>query len=188
MTSESSSPLSRLALIAFAVFLAVAGVVLGMRLRARPIAVEQAALTIPPQLAVEHTFPNVPISDEAGRDTTTRAVLEGKGGIVILIDVECRPCSLMTTRFQKLIDDGSLEREQVIGITTVGPETIRTYKTDKQLTFPIYSDPTRAFMREYGVMNYPLRLVVDRSLTIRAATYNSNESVAVANLKQELAR
>jgi peroxiredoxin len=187
MTSESSNALSRLGWIAIAIVIAALGVLLGMRLRARP-SIEEPKLTIPAQLAVSKTFPNVAISDEAGRDTTTHAVLGDKGAVVIMIDVECRPCSLMTTRFQHLIDDGSLAREQVVGITAVGPETIRSYKTDKRLTFAIYSDPTRTFMRDYGVMNYPLRLDVDRSHTIRAATFDANEAVSIAKLKQELER
>jgi peroxiredoxin len=188
-SSQSSTPAARIAFVVFALILAGLGLTLGMRLRGRTASPSlQEALVVPPKLAPGNTFPDAPVQTEDGETRMTRALLEGKGGVVIFVDVECAPCSVMTRRYQDALDHGGLAAVPVLGISAAPLDAIRSYRAAKGLTFPVYCDATSAFAREYGVASYPLLLVVGRSLTIRSFTYDSRSPIEPDRLLGEIER
>jgi peroxiredoxin len=156
-----------------------------MRERADAKAAFGPEIALPAKLAPGASFPDVQVLDSTGASRSTHALLRERGGVVIFIDTECEPCSVMTHRHQAAIDDGALAADQVLGITLVGPETIAAYRAAKGLTFPIFSDPNFVFGRDYGVANFPLRLVVGRSLAILDATYDSRLAVDPNRLRRQ---
>lgn len=185
--SGSSSTTQKIVLVVLALVIGAGGLYTGLQMRDRA-AVKAAfgpGIAIPAKLAPGVSFPDVQVMDSTGVSRSTRALLRDRGGVVIFIDTECAPCSVMTKSHQAAIDAGRLAAEQVIGITLVGPETIAAYRAAKHLTFPIYSDPNFVFGRNYGVANFPLRLVVGRSLAILEATYDSRLTVDTNRLRSQ---
>src|SRR5262245_37717340 len=97
---------SRIAVVIVAVLIAGLGVMVGARLRGgKPVEIlNEETLVLPDSIRPGRPFPQALVTGEDGVETTTKALLVGRGGVVILIDTECHPCSLMTTRVQHLID------------------------------------------------------------------------------------
>lgn len=185
--SGSTSNVQKAFLVVIALLIGAGGLYAGLQMRDRAAA--KAAfgpgIAIPAKLAPGVSFPDVQVMDSTGTSHSTQALLRDRGGVVIFIDTECAPCSVMTKSHQAAIDAGRLAPEQVVGITLVGPETIAAYRAAKHLTFPIYSDPNFTFGRDYGVANFPLRLVVGRSLAILDATYDSRLAVDTNRLRSQ---
>ena len=159
-----------------------AGLYLGMGVRGRwrstPVIQE-----IPTSRLIDGSlFPNVSLVGEDGYPYDTHELLAGKGGVVIFVEFGCPPCSVMTAQWQALLDEGKLRDTQVFGITAAPPGMIQQYKTNTNITFPIYCDTEWIFEYEYQVEAFPLRLVVNHALEIRAQTYNAREPVDLKEL------
>jgi peroxiredoxin len=137
-------------------------------------------------LTVGTEFPDVHLVAEDGTAHTTHELLAGRGGVVMLLEIGCPPCSLMTARWQHELDSGALANVPVLGIAMSSPAHIRQYKTDAGLTLPIYSDGQRRFQGEYAVDAYPLNLVVSAAGRIVAETYDANAPIEPRQLEQLL--
>lgn len=189
-TTHPRRPL-RSALFLIAVLLvAAAGAWLGIAVRSRfgKPPVDERAIDLQSLLTVGSEFPDVPVVDEDGTPRTTHELLADRGGVVMLLEIGCPPCSLMTARWQHELDSGSLANIPVLGIAMSSPAHIRQYKSVAGLTLPIYSDDQRRFQGEYAVDAYPLNLVVSAAGRIVEQTHDANAPIEPDRLEQLLRR
>ena len=121
------------------------------------------------RLGVGDIFPDVRLVTSAGDTTTTSALLE-YGGVVLFLDVECPPCTDMAQRWQAAIDDGHIENDWVVGVTSRLHNQVESYRAEHQLTFDILHDPRSVFQGVYGVRLFPFEVVVGGSGRIRSTS------------------
>ena len=168
------------------VFLAaVAGVWAGLRFR------ESRAPAPPPvagsELVAGREFPDAPLAGPDGAAERAAELLAGRGGAVLFLKLDCGPCGRAVAAWQAAIDAGELEGVPVWGVTIDPPEAIVAYRAERGLTFPVYHDPGRVSVAEWGVRSVPLVVVVDRSGEIVATRTDPRQPVDGAALRELIA-
>ncbi len=192
MTSSPPTRPSRIRRIALMALIGAVAGFLGvwagqtMRQRTAPTPTED---TGPPASLLElgAPFPEVPLLDGDSRPVRLPDLLP-EGGVVIFLEPGCPPCSLISHTWQDSLDAESPPAFPVIGIAAASPSGIERWRVNQGLTFPIYSDPGRIYTNEWQVVDYPLQVVVDRSLRIIAQTHESASPVPVDAIGRMLAR
>lgn len=137
---------------------AFAGVFAGMKFR-EARAPQPSPPPVPERLQVGNEFPDVPLVSTAG-EAAAGADLLDDGGVVMFLRLDCQPCGRMVSRWQELAEAGELEGVTTIGITGDEPALVEPYRQEKGLGFPIYVDPDRRFVADWGVRAVPLVVVV----------------------------
>lgn len=125
-----------------------------------------------PALAAGDPLPSVDLLDEQGAPLTTDRALGGRGAVVLLLDLECAPCTNMTAVWADHLASDSLAGVRVFGITHHPLDAIRAYRAEHAVPFPIYADTGAAYVRRHGVNDFPLCVVVDGSGTVRRVTFD----------------
>lgn len=128
----------------------------------------------PPQSTLTEgtAFPDVPLLGEDGQTHSTHALLGEDGSVILFLSLGCSPCKEMAAEWQRYLTAGKLEERPLVAIADSQLATIRLFKENNNISFPIYADTTHAFAQRYSVDEYPLRLVVDGARTIRSHTYD----------------
>jgi len=144
----------------------VAGVTAGQILNRQTS--EHSAVNYKPEFSVGDIFPDLEVVDDARRTTSTQTLLEDKGAVVLFVDPECPPCADVVFRWQQQIDQGLIDRSNIVGIATRDPASISRYREEHRLTFSIYSDTRGQFQNSYGVKFLPLEIVVGITGTINS--------------------
>lgn len=144
----------------------------------------------PPSRLVEGaTFPDVPVVGEDGTAHGTRALVAGRGSVVMFLDLDCPPCGEMASRWQAALDQGELSGVPVIGIATAEPGAVLAYKDEHGLRLPIFADPAGLFEgAPHHVSSFPFRVVVGRSGRIEATSVRPDEEPDAASLRELLER
>ncbi|MCH9031480.1 MAG: redoxin domain-containing protein [candidate division Zixibacteria bacterium] len=139
-------------------------------------------------LTVGSAFPNLAVLDESGGIHWTRNLIGDRGAVVMFLEIGCEPCSVMTHKWQGLIDNSSAEDLNIFGICFQLPDEVSEYRQRRGLTFPIYSDTIGMFLGKYKVDKFPLRLVVGESRTVRSHNILADLKVDFSQLARELAQ
>lgn len=169
--------------------LAAVGVYLGMTFREMRAAQDRDFLYSQgpsSKLLVGSIFPNLELVSTAPGAIPTSRLYSGNGSIFMFLEPGCPPCESMTKKWQGLIDEGKFPRERVVGISFGEPENLEAYAKHNGLTFPIYSDTAAVFMRDFGVADFPLLVVVGKSGTIRMFTYDHRVNFDAAAIQEQL--
>lgn len=139
------------------------------------------------KLQVGSAFPDLElITADSGR-VRTGDFVRNDGSVFIFMETGCPPCETMTQKWQDLINEGEITRDQVVGISFEAPAHVATYAKKRNLTFPIYADTGMVFLRDYGVMDYPLVVVVGKSGAIKMYTFDARVSFVADELKTQMA-
>lgn len=134
------------------------------------------------------SFPEVALLDEAGAVRGTRELLAGEGAVVIFLDPDCPPCGRMAARWEAALEAGLVPDLRVLGITAAVPESVRIFKEENGLAFPIYLDDGGVFAASYRVTSFPFRVVVGRSGRVEAVSQDTDELPTAAALDAMLQR
>ena len=121
---------------------------------------EHPAVTYEPDFSLGDPFPDLEVVDDSRRATTTQTLLRNKGAVVLFVDPECPPCTDVVAGWQRHIDEGHIDRSDIMGIAMRDPTSVSRYREENQLTFPIYVDQQGQFQKRYGVKFLPLEIVV----------------------------
>ncbi len=189
--SEFMSKLLKNIGIGFLVLIVAAvGVYLGMSFRSMQASQNGEFLTTQgptSKLQVGMVFPDLELmASDSGRVRTSDFVAND-GSVFIFMQTDCPPCESMTAKWQTLINNGEIERDQVLGITIEPPQHVTKYAQKHGLTFPIYADTAMAFLKSYDVSDYPLVVIVGKSGKIKMYTFDSRVSFEADELKMGLA-
>lgn len=190
MSPTQRSSLARRALfVALALVVAAAGLMLGSALRGRfgRAPLDEAATMTGSLLEIGTPLPDVALVREDGTACGTRALIEETGAVFLFVELGCPPCSVMTERWQRVVDDGELPGVPVVGIAAEPVVRIRSFKAAHGVTLPIYSDGGGVFERDYRVNAFPLNVIVGPSGLVRATTYDANAPIDPARVASLLA-
>ncbi len=165
---------------------AVGGVYLGIATSQRNSmpAVLQEELTS--KLTEGSGFPDVALIDEAGNPVQSRQLLGEQGTIVLFLEPGCPPCETMSDRWQGMIDDGKLGDIKLISISFAPISQVSKYKIEHGLRFEAYADTSYTFVQKYDVTNYPLMVALDADGNIRWHTFDANQEIDMASLREEM--
>ena len=139
------------------------------------------------KLQVGSVFPDLQLMTADSGQVRTGDFVANDGSVFIFMETGCPPCETMTQKWQDLINEGEIARDQVVGISFEAPAHVATYAKKRNLTFPIYADTGKVFLRDYGVTDYPLVVVVGRSGAIKMYTFDARVSFVADELKKQLA-
>ncbi|MGB5106453.1 MAG: TlpA disulfide reductase family protein [Candidatus Zixiibacteriota bacterium] len=139
------------------------------------------------KLQVGSLFPDLELMTADSGRVRTGDFVANDGSVFIFMETGCPPCETMTQKWQELINSGDIAREQVVGISIEAPTHVANYAKKRGLTFPIYADTGMVFLRDYGVMEYPLVVVVGKSGAVRMYTYDARVSFVADALKKQMA-
>lgn len=170
--------------------IAAIGVYLGMTFREMRAAQDRQFLqTAGPssKLQVGAGFPDLELQAVESKSVRTSDLIKDNGSIFLFLEPGCPPCESMTKKWQAMIDQGEFPREQLIGVSFELPEHLQSYAKHNALTFPIYSDTASVFMRDYGVADFPLLVVVGKSGLVKMYTYDHRVSFDPQELAKQLA-
>src|SRR5262245_7070308 len=95
------------------------------------------------------SFPEVAVLDEGGATLGTGQVLTGEGAVVLFLDPDCAPCGRTAARWQAALDGALVPNLHVLGIASALPESLRKFKEENGLSFPIYRDDGGVFAKSY---------------------------------------
>ncbi len=138
------------------------------------------------KMPVDSRFPSVALQNEYEQFLKTDDLLGPHGTVVLFMELGCPPCEKMLGKWQRLIDDGVIDSTQVIGITYNTADYLDVFPERYGLTFPIYSDTARAFMRTFGVDAFPLTVVVRPNGTIAYVNGDARRPVDTGRLRDWL--
>ncbi len=172
------------------IMIAAIGVYLGMTFREMRASQDRQLLQSAgpsSKLLVGTGFPDIEILNGDSILVHTVDLIRDNGSIFLFLEPGCPPCESMTRKWQALIDSGEFPREQLIGIGFDLPEHLQSYARHSALTFPIYSDTASTFMRDYGVADFPLVVIVGKSGLVKAYTYDHRVSFDPKQLALQLA-
>lgn len=162
---------------------AFAGVFAGMKFR------EARAPAVPgevPQSKIRQgtAFPGEEVVAPEGAALST-AELVSDGAVVMFLRLDCQPCGRMVERWQELTEAGDLAGVPTVGITISNPSEIGPYRQEKGLTFPIYHDPERIFVRDWAVSSVPLVVVVEPGGQV-AQTFMAPQQIDVPRIRRQV--
>ena len=135
-----------------------------------------------PDFSVGDIFPDLEVVDDSKRTTSTRTLLENKGAVVLFVDPECPPCTDLVSRWQHHIDQGLIDRGDIVGIAMRDPASISRYREESRLTFSIYADPQGQFQKSYGVKFLPLEIVVGMTGTINSIRQGAESPIDIERI------
>lgn len=169
-----------LALVFIAAF---AGVFAGMKFREARAPVP--AGEVPQSKILQGTaFPGEEVVAPEGAALST-AELVSDGAVVMFLRLDCQPCGRMVERWQELTEAGDLAGVPTVGITISDPAEIGPYRQEKGLTFPIYHDPERVFVRDWAVNSVPLVVVVEPGGQV-AQTFMAPQQIDVTEIRRQI--
>jgi peroxiredoxin len=123
-------------------------------------------------------LPDVMLTDSTdARMGSVALVAERKGAVMLFLDPNCEGCSAMAAKWQHAVDQGAIEPERVIAITTATREQNSSYRAKHLLGYPVYRDVESAFIQRYGVVTYPMEMEVNASGIIQALSTDSKSVV-----------
>jgi peroxiredoxin len=131
-------------------------------------------------------FPDVALADSSG--TVVRSVDVAAGRVVLFLDPNCDGCTDMSVRWERALADGLVDAGRVLGVSRETSEIIGRYRAAHALSFPIYRDVEDAFIRQHGVVSYPLEVVVGASGTIRSLSDDSKTPIDEESIRLLLAQ
>lgn len=138
-------------------------------------------------LTLNSPFPTVNLMKHDSTMIGTPELVSQDGSVFLFLEMGCPPCETMTAKWQKLINDGKIDRNQVIGVSFEQANHVANYAIKRGLTFPIYIDTGFVFMRQYGVMEYPFVAVVGKSGLVEMTTYDSRLEFDSEEISAQLA-
>lgn len=138
------------------------------------------------KLQVGTAFPELDLMTADSAQVRTGDMIAGDGSVFLFMEVGCPPCETMTQKWQELINAGAIAKDQVVGVSFEEPQYVQTYAKKRGLTFPIYADTAMVFMRNYGVAEFPLAVVVGKSGEIKMYTFDARVSFEVDELKKQM--
>ena len=139
-------------------------------------------------LTVGSDFPDLAVLDETGGIHWTRRLIGDEGAVVMFLEIGCEPCSVMTDKWQGLIDKSQVVDLNLFGICFQPPDEVKEYRERRGISFPIYSDTIGMFLGKYKVDKFPLRIVVGKSRTVRSHNILAEMKVDFSQLARELAQ
>lgn len=169
--------------------IAAAGMYLGMSVKSMQASQDSEFLQNSgptSQLQVGTTFPDLELVTADSGTVRTAEMIAGDGSVFLFMEVGCPPCETMTQKWQELINSGEIAEEQVIGVSFEELKYVQTYAKKRGLTFPIYADTGMVFMRNYGVAEFPLVVVVGKSGDVKMYTYDARVSFDPDELKKQM--
>lgn len=174
MADAPRSSLARtLGFLALVFAVAFGGVYAGMKFREWRSPQHATGPSQPPEplIAAGDEFPDVALVAESGEPAGSRELLTRTGGVVLFVEPGCPACGEAVAVWQSMLDAGRLDGLPVIGVSGSSPGALAQYRADKGLTFPVYSDPERVFLRDYEVTAVPFTVIVDATGAVRRAGY-----------------
>ena len=180
--------LKKLGMALAALVVAAAGLYFGMATRQAVSGKDEAIVAPTSTLADSTTFPDVTLLGEDGQPHRTHALLGPGGSVVLFLSLGCAPCKEMAHEWQRYVTAGKLGDIPLVAIADSQLETIRLFKTNNDISFPIYADTTHTFTRRYSVDEYPLRLTVDGGHVIRSHTYDPSADEDLAETLKTIGR
>ena len=177
-------------LVGLIVFAAAAGgMYLGGKMQASPTAEVDAAendIFTNLTLTVGEVFPDVELETSSYGRIGSQSVLHPEGTVVLFVESDCSPCHSLSIDWQKMIADGVIAREQVVGISFTDVNRVAEALVNYDIDFPLYADPNFTFMDSYGVDAFPLILVVGKSGIIRYSDRDARRKISPADLRAML--
>ena len=131
-------------------------------------------------------FPDVALADSTG--TVVRSVDLVAGHVVLFLDPNCDGCKDMARRWEDALAAGLVEPEVVLAVSRETAEANERYRAAHALTFPIYRDVEDAFVRQHGVVSYPMEVVVGTTGAIQSLSDDSKTPIDAASIHLQLAR
>jgi len=132
------------------------------------------------------SFPDIELINGEYKSVMSKALLHPRGTVVLFMDDDCPPCGDVARDWQKKIDDGVIDSNQVMGICFANAAQIHSIHEKYHVKFPIYGDERYVFLDNYGVDAFPLILVLDRAGIVRHKEYDSNQKIEPSELKKLL--
>jgi len=175
MSTNMRRPLQWVVLVVLVAVAGYGGLRFGSSLRANhEVMVDAPGLPFHPG----EEFPDVRLADSLGTDVGSADLVESRhGAVVLFLDPNCEGCVDMATRWEQGLLDGVVEPERVIAITTGTAEINSRYRADHMLSYPIYQDVESAFIQRYGVVTYPMEMVVGPTGTIQSLSTDSKTPI-----------
>ena len=99
-------------------------------------------------------FPSIEVLDLEERSINTASLIAGRPSLVLFVDPDCEACrEFMAVWIPRV---GELPPGlNVVGITKVDAQYAKQYKADSGFPFPLYSDASGIFARDYRIKVYP---------------------------------
>jgi peroxiredoxin len=133
-------------------------------------------------LAVDTDFPDAMVVDTEAAYSSADLIGDS-GAVVMFLEIGCPPCSVMAVRWAEFMADGMVPSGvNVFGISSLPQHHIGPWREALGLGFPIYTDSTRFYDRQFGIIDYPQRVEVGASRYIRHHSYLANETPNRARL------
>jgi len=104
-------------------------------------------------LKVGQTFPRGNFVDVEGKSYLERD-LGGKKTILIFFTTECHHCETALQKWADFYPNRNSEYE-VVAISYEPVDKLRSYKTEKNLSFPVFNDSVGKFTGTYKIEAYP---------------------------------
>ncbi|MGH8015333.1 MAG: peroxiredoxin family protein, partial [Candidatus Zixiibacteriota bacterium] len=131
-------------------------------------------------------FPDIELIDGLYNPATSKSILDENGTVILFMDHQCPPCKDVAQFWQKMIEDGAVNKTQVVGICFANAANIYEIHNKYQIDFPIYADERYTFLDHYGVDAFPLVLIVDELGMITYIESDSNVKIDRDELKKRL--
>lgn len=136
------------------------------------------------KIHVGEAFPDVGLVSTAGEPAAS-SELVGGGGVVMFLRLDCKPCGDMVAHWQELQDEGELAGVTTVGITSDDRSLVEPYRRDHGLSFPIYLDPERTFIRDWEVRGTPYVVVVGPDGAVRQ-TFMAPQQIDVDEIRRQV--
>ena len=130
-------------------------------------------------------FPAINLQTEWGESVTTRALL-ARGGVVLFLDLECPPCVEMARKWNRAVDEGKVDAEQVVAITSQPVAAIARFRQDLNLQINVYRDPGPAFLSKGWITSFPVEVIVRDDGVVVSVTDDAGAPVDGALLQAAL--
>ncbi|MGB5107784.1 MAG: redoxin domain-containing protein [Candidatus Zixiibacteriota bacterium] len=135
------------------------------------------------RLLIGKQFPNVELISNSGQSLTT-SELVGDGKVILFLDPGCISCEAMANKWIALIGKHTLDPSRVFAVCFLPPTQAAQYHAERQMNFPLYSDTAQYFVKNHDLTDFPLQLVVGKSMTIHESTYDVQRQVFMDQLER----
>ena len=116
----------------------------------------------------------------------TPNLYENDGAVFLFMEMGCPPCVAMSQKWQQMINNGAIAKDKVVGVIFEAEQSVGSYSTKNDLTFPIYCDTGKVFLKNYDVTEYPYVVVVGKSGKVHFQTYNPRDEISPKELAAKL--
>jgi peroxiredoxin len=131
-------------------------------------------------------FPNVELIDSLFKPVMSKMVLNENGTIILFMDHQCPPCKDIAQFWQKLINEGAINQDQVVGLCFANAAQIQEIHQKYSVKYAIFADERYTFLDHYGVDAFPLTLIINKSGTITYIESDSNARISLDELTKSL--